>query len=426
MNTTIESKTGVSTTAQVTLDWPEVADIHTELAQKLRKNLRIPGFRPGKAPQEMVRRLIAPQLERDFRVQVIEQKLPEALRQIGIEEFLDFSILTTDVHENDRFEFKFRVEYDPEIVPCDYKKGIELTCNQYQVDDAEVDHYLEELREKHAEIHLITDGARPGHYIQARIQEVDSAGTPIIGHLLENETFKLGEDYFTRHGANLEGVRPDQEVRISVQPEQGDPRAYELLIKRVEEHVLPELTDDFIQATFPGVENYQALYESARRELQAQWDKQAEKEFTDQLRTYLLSHTDFEAPRYRIEHFLEEMLKDHQKRQPNHPIDPEVWRKQYEPVAINDIRWYLLRKKIQATENLTVSPQEVDETIDALIKRSKPEYRDYLRTQYRKSENRREIENDLFESGIIRHLREYVTITPKVIRTGDFFKKGDA
>jgi trigger factor len=108
----------------------------------MRKGLKIDGFRKGKVPEGLAKRILKPNVMLKFSNQVIDKTHLEAVKVAGVEEYLDMHVVDLDFDENQPFNYTIKIEVDPEISLPDYKKGYKVTRNEYIVDPETIEHYI--------------------------------------------------------------------------------------------------------------------------------------------------------------------------------------------------------------------------------------------------------------------------------------------
>jgi len=286
MKVDVRNTSTVERSVKVKLDWEEVADTYKRTFNRLRKGLKIDGFRPGKVPESIAKRLLDPKIKYDFSNDVIETTYKKVLEENGIAEYVNLTVKDIDFQENESFDYSMSVEVDPEITIIDYEKGFPVSKTTYVVDKEDVDLYLENIREQYAEAREINDGAKESHYILCDLQETEN-GVPIIGKRIKDRIVKVGEGVFGEPGANkLIGVKSGDKVLINIKRENGNGATYEINVKRVESRIFPELTDDFVKENFEKLNSYEELRNHVEKSLQEDWDKRSEKEYMRAISDY--------------------------------------------------------------------------------------------------------------------------------------------
>ena len=423
MKVDVTNTSTVERSLKVNLDWEEVADTYKKTFNRLRKGLKIDGFRPGKVPESIAKRLLDTKIKYDFSNDVIETTYKKILEENGIAEYVNLTVKDIDFKENEFFDYSMSVEVDPEITIIDYEKGFPVSKTTYVVDKEDVDLYLENLREQYAEAREIADGAKEGHYILCDLQETEN-GVPIIGRKIEDRIVKVGEGVFGKPGANrLIGVKSGDKVLINIKQENGNETTYEVNVKKVESRIFPELTDDFVKDNFEKLNSYKELRNQVERSLQEDWDKRSEKEYMKAISDYFVQKIDFEIPPSRISKFLDNIVENIKSKNDQTEIDENQIREQYKSAAIWEIKWYLIQRELIKNENIDVSSDEIDSEIEEISKRYPELERNKVVQYYRKNENRANLRSDIYDKKVFNHLKKFVKVKKETIRTSELRKR---
>ena len=170
---TIETLGPVSRELDVEVSAAEAARVHEEMAASFASRAKLPGFRPGKAPLDVVLQKFGPDIEHE----VIDQLIPEslhrvleknAIRAVGIPSVRDVSY-----RAGEPIRYTAVVETWPEFDLPPYKK-LKLKKRDESVSDEDVAKTIEDLRLKHAE-HLPVEnrGIQAGDFVILQIQGRD-------------------------------------------------------------------------------------------------------------------------------------------------------------------------------------------------------------------------------------------------------------
>jgi len=417
----IDSST-VERIVKVNLDWEEVADTYNNTFNRLRKGLKIDGFRPGKVPVEIAKRLLSTKIKYDFSNDVVETTYRKVLEKNGIDDYVDLTIKDIDFKENESFDYSMSIEVDPEIKIIDYKKGFPVSKMTYVVDEENVDQHLEDVREQYAEVREVTDGAQEGHYLLCDLQETEK-GVPIIGKKIEDRIIKIGEGIFGEPNANkLIGAKSGDKILFSIKQEDGTETTYEINVKRVESRVFPELTDDFVKENFEKLDSYEEFRKQIEKSLQEDWDKRSEKEYMRAISDYFVNKIDFELPPSRINRFLDSIVENKRKNSQTE-IDDSKFREQYKSTAIWEIKWYLIQRELVKNENIDVNSDEIESKIKEISERYPEIERNDIVQFYRKDENRLGLKNDIYDRKLFNHLKQFAKVKKEIVKTSELRKR---
>jgi len=384
----------------------------------LRRDLKVDGFRKGKVPESLAKRLLKPNIMLKFSRQVIDKTHQKALKEVGIDDYLDMHIIDLEFDENKPFNYTIKVENDPEIVLFDYKKGLKISRKEYIVDPASVDRYIEDFLETQAEVQEISDGAQNGHFILGDLQALDETGVPIIGKKLPDRLIKVGEGIFgDKKAANFMGAKVGDKINLNVKSATGEPLKYAVEVKRVEKHTLPELTDELIKGQMQDVQTVAEFRQRVTENLQHKWDHQAQDELDQAIADYFIENTKFEIPPYRINFYLDRVIERLKESARDKTIDEAKVREEYLPKAEKNIRWYLIQRAIEKQEGIKVSEKEIQTAIDQIQHNLPDNQKEYAEKYYRQPRNRLDIKMDLVDRKVLEHIRPFVKEKKTTIHT---------
>ncbi|HET7508996.1 MAG TPA: trigger factor [Solirubrobacterales bacterium] len=288
MKTTVKELPNSRAEVQAEVDAAEVEKAISRAARAMAKEMRMPGFRAGKAPSSLVIQRLGFEAVLS---EAIREALPEwyegALLDSGVAAIGDPNIemVSTPESEGEALEFKFEVGVRPEAKLGTYK-GLEVGKEEQEVPDEIVDTEVERVREGFA-----------------RLEPVERAGAEGDSLLIDFEGFVDGsafqggaaEDYLLALGSGqliegfeeqLTGAKAGEEREVKVtfpadyQAEHlaGQDAVFKVKVKEVREKVLPELDDDFASdaSEFDTLEELRA---DIREKVGAALGSRAEEDF---------------------------------------------------------------------------------------------------------------------------------------------------
>jgi trigger factor len=288
MKTTLEELPNCRTEVQVEVPAAEVEKATSRAARALAKEMRMPGFRAGKAPASLVIQRVG---FGSVLQEAIREALPEwyeqALFDSGVSPIgdPDIEMVSAPDDEGQPLEFKFEVGVRPQATLGEYK-GLEVGKEEKEVPDEIVDTEVERVREGFA-----------------RLEQVDRVGAEGDSLLIDFEGFADGsafqggtaEDYLLGLGSGqliegfeeqLVGAEAGEEREVEVtfpsdyQAEHlaGKDAVFKVKVKEVREKVLPELDDDFASDA-SEFETMEELRADIREKVGAALGSRAEEDF---------------------------------------------------------------------------------------------------------------------------------------------------
>jgi trigger factor len=343
---------------------------------KLRRSVRLPGFRKGKIPKDVIRRRFHSDVLNQAVQDLVSKALNEAIREKKLYPLNDPSISKLESELGKPLRFRATFEVIPEIELKTYK-GLEVEQPKTEVTDEHIDKGIESIREDNARFDPIEGrGARDHDFVVGNLTEKPQVGGKEEVH--EGVSIEVGSNAYheTLHD-KLQGAEPGQKLAFSATfpGDHPDPararKTYDVTFDLVElkEKVLPDVDDELAK----DVGDYETLDE-LKAALRAQGEARAahndEQELRHRLLDKLIEANPFDAPESLVELELdgrvEAAARDLYQRgiDPNRAgIDWRAVRQEQRAAAEAGVKATLILDKIAQQEGLVASEQEVDEEI---------------------------------------------------------------
>lgn len=391
---------------RIEIDAEEVRKQLDQVTQRYMKQASVPGFRPGRAPQAIVRQ----RFKEEIRSEVLREIVPQALDQAITEENLDV-IGEPDVQLADEASLeKFgdvplgvnaTLEVFPQIELGEYK-NLEVARRVRPVTDEDLDTMVESLRESAAALVSVEDrGAEEGDTVTVNFRG-RFVNEPEAEEIKADDVDVVlgGEGVLAEFNDNLAGVRPDDERTFTISyPEDfsskglaGKVIEYTAQVIAVRRKELPELDDDFAKGLGEeNIETVDALRARIRETLEERAQMEAEAMVQGGLMDRLIEAHQFEVPASLVQSQSRRLLEQTVRDLYNRGIDPRAedldWvnlRAGLEQQAIADLRGSILLERIGDEEAIEVSDEEVEAEIHRAAtasRKSVEEVRDALTKQ---------------------------------------------
>lgn len=375
-----ESPTKRSLSLEVPLE--EVREATEKAARTLARQIRLPGFRPGKVPPEIVKKRFADELKSEVLEQLVRETLHEAFHEKGISPVGEPKIDDLKFEAGAPLTFKVEVEHRPTVTPKDYR-GLKVPTEPTEPSDEEVAAALERIREGRAAFDPVED--RPA--MDGDFALVDIKGTFPGGDGKDFERPKVlvevgGEETLPEMSAHLRNAEVG--VTVSFQkdfPEEGvDPEfagksvLYHVQLHALKKRVLPEWDDELARRVLTprdGEAPEGAGMEMLRAELGKSLTREKEQALKEKRRRAvldaLLALNPVDAPETMVTAEVDSSLQQYARFLASQGMDLKEtkldWNKLREearPAALRRVKEYLLLDAIADAEKLSVSDTELD------------------------------------------------------------------
>ncbi|MBN1466642.1 trigger factor [candidate division KSB1 bacterium] len=374
MQYSIHTEKNWQTTVSVVVTDKDIQAQYDNALKNVRKDVQIEGFRKGKVPEPLIKKLYASKIESEANQLCIERAWDAVFEENEFYLLSDPQLTNLNPTDSGGMTFEIKFESRPELKVEGYE-GMEVQKVIYEVTNDDVDQALEEARNENAMMYTVDDKAEEGHYLYADFQEVDSTGVPVIGQKLENQQIWLNknDDELT---PQLLGVRVGDERRVAltIRPQKSEfieqpglekiEKFYLAHIREVKERRLPELNDDFAKE-LGDFETLAQVRDQIEKNLRHQAEHATEDAFETALGDALIEKMDFDIPETMLNHYLDNIIDDVKARNRNNrePIDEDRYRQIYRAIAIRELKWHLICEKLRAQENFTATEQDIEDKL---------------------------------------------------------------
>lgn len=156
MQITIEDISPVEKRVDFEVPWPDVAAKLDKAYDKLRREVRLKGFRPGKVPRQVVEKLYKSRVEDDVAREVVELAITQAVQEKQIAPIAPPTIDKLEMKAGEALKFSARVEIRSQVTPKDYS-GVRVSRRPAKVSDEEIDRALVDYQRKFTEFKPVED-----------------------------------------------------------------------------------------------------------------------------------------------------------------------------------------------------------------------------------------------------------------------------
>ncbi len=385
MRLEIEEKSPVEKILRIEVPPEVVNKTMDEVTSEVRRRAKLKGFREGKAPISLVKKLFREEIEERSIERLVDRTLPEALKEKGLEPILHPRVQSFErLEEGKAFTYTVLVEIRPqfELKREDYV-GIEVEREKDEVSDEEVERMLQEFRYSFSELKE-TDEPIEERFAVVISFEAFEGETPIPGHQAEALFIDIGTGEFNETVERaLIGKRKGDELTVDVEyPENalnpllaGKKITYKIKVREVYKRELEELNDEFVRKLNFGFESLEQLRESIRNRLLQDRARRNENKYRERLLEKILSKVDFVVPERYVEikfYQLVDQLRQSFEREglsfEKMNISSEKLRERLLPLAEKLSKEEILLDKIAELENIKITEEEIREQIEKIVK----------------------------------------------------------
>ena len=383
----------------------------SQIVQKLGGRLKLPGFRKGKVPTHVVEQRFGPAVDQEMLDKVIGEAYKIALRSQELEPISEGQV--DDVKYQPREELTFSISFDVQpVIHLERLGGFAVERPKIQVVEEDVNKVLERLRDQNGVWKPMEEGAaEDGNLVTLEIQRLEN-GEP-VGEarpyeivLGDGEAIPEVEDAIRTLAVGETGdftvTFPDD---FSDESRRGEKEHLRISLQARKFKELPALTDEFA-ASMGDFQDLPALTARVREDLEREAEGQAEGVVRSQLVENLLGANPFEIPRSMAERYMESVLGDTSK------LDPEIiarTRETLRPEAEKAVKRILLIERVAELQGLRASEDELDDRVQEIAQKNdmKP---GQVYSNLQKSGNLEALEREITERKVWDFLKEQSTV----------------
>jgi trigger factor len=402
---------GLERLIEVRVPVETVRDAEDKAARRYATSVRLPGFRPGKAPPAMIKK----RFKDAIRQQVIESLVQEAFQEVMDRE--QFKVASQPHVHDLKFEegqplsFELHVEVRPEIA-LSRTQGFRVTRTQAAVNEDQVREQIEQLREQKASWTPIDDKPAPGDLVRVQLATADDAGEfpepreyPLVlgsGQAIagvEELIMELKPGDQTERAVRWPDDFPDESQR-------GKTKPVRVNLLEAKRKALPALDDAFAREVgdFDGLA---ALNAAVRGDLEENAKREADASIRQQLLDQIAAANPFDVPASWVNQLIDGYVQAYQIPE----TERDKFRSEFRPVAERQVRRDLIIDTIAETERLKATEADIDDRVaEVAAKRGADPGQVYASLQ--KSGRLREIEQSITEDKVFAWLLTRNEITP--------------
>jgi trigger factor len=364
--TDVDKEVEISTT-------PEELDPHFEEAyRKYQATASLKGFRKGKAPMSMIRQIYGESIRYSSIDTIANDLYRQAMVERDIRPIGDPVLTTIDYKPESGLSFRIRYEVLPNFELGNYR-GVKIEKPVHEITDAELNEELDRIRRSNSALADITKIENEQTLAIVDIQELDDAGTPLIGRKTTDARLYLAdESIFREIREELIGAEVGSTVRVTTSGSEGGeggqdkperPRNLEVLVKSAKSVTLPEVTDEFVsKITKEKTTSAAAFMDELRESIRRYWDDRSRRRALDLVIADIVGRHQFVVPESLVRAYTDSLIEDVKHRSPDHKLPADFNEQEFReqnrgPVAFQ-AKWHLIRDRIIADAELELSDDD--------------------------------------------------------------------
>ena len=400
---------GVERLLQISVPVETVRDAEDKAARRYATRVRLPGFRPGKAPAAMIKKRFADAIRQETLESLVQEAYKEVIEREQLKLASQPHVHDVKFGENEPLTFELHFEVRPEIELA-RTQGFRVQRTERLVTDEQVREQIDQLREQRAAWTPIEDKPAPGDMVTVLLATADDSGAVPEG---KQYPLVLGA------GQAIPGIeelimeaRPGQTIERPVkwpedfpdEAQRSKTKTVRVTLQDVKRKTLPELDDAFAREV-GDFDSMDALLTAIRDDLEANATRESESEVRQRLLDDIIGANQFDIPPSWVNQLVDAYANAYQI--PDG--EKERFATEFRPMAERQVRRDLVIDTVAERENLTATEADLDDRIaETAAKRSADPGQLYASLQ--KAGRLKELERSITEDKVFKWLLERNTV----------------
>lgn len=430
MESSIERISPVECRVKVEIPWSDVSGRLTDKMRDLRRRARLPGFRAGKVPPQVLEKRFGKGVREELAGELVQETFQTAMTEHEAQPLTQPVVEESSLEKEQPFRYQARFEVRPEIEPKDYT-GVAVRRRPSVVEDSQVDAQLEERRKKLIELRPLPEEPGREETQEGDVWTVDVEGTlgeqrvsrkdvrvdigETEGEFLPGLNAALASLKLSEVGSikQLSFTPPEDRIRAELK---GQEAKLELGIREVRVKFIPELDDEFAKDT-GDAETLDELKTKIADDLRKADGEEAEREARRRLLTSLLEANEFEPAPSMVAREVSAQVEQTKRqlaqqgmRLEHMGTNDQQYAARIRPEALFNVKAFLLLDAIGKKESIEVSDEDVQKRLAEMAEESGQNV-DRMKASMEKSGQLLMIQAGLREERIFDFLMEKAEVT---------------
>jgi trigger factor len=389
MNVEVESLPNCIASLHIELPADLVTKEWNEVVKGFRQYARIPGFRPGKAPQSVIEAKFRKEIQQELTKKLVTETTREAIREKGLKVLSISEVDDVEFTPEKSMRFTATLITSPEFELPDYK-GIHVKVPPEEVTGHELERALQNIRERHATFsdvegrtlemddfavvdYSATVDGRPLLEVEPKAPKMLAGGTDFWLKLDQNTLLKGFSD-------QLVGMQTGETREFDLGTPDDYPVAelarrtlhFNVTLKGIKSMQLPELTDELAAQVEEGL-TLDKLKETLKEQLAAEKSRGMQMLKQNQIIEYLTSHVECELPQSYVKSETRRIMSEIVQHNQMRGISEDVLRENQKDIisaasrnARDRLKANFILTRVAEKEGIEVKPQELRERVQIL------------------------------------------------------------
>ncbi|MDY6793434.1 MAG: trigger factor [Thermodesulfobacteriota bacterium] len=376
MQVTVEDLSSVKKILHIEIPEEKVINELDASYKNLKKNAKVKGFRPGKTPRSVLKRMFQKDVHADVSSRLIQDSFLDALKETGLNMVGNPKVDPPGLEEKGPYKYNATIEISPEIEDLDFK-GLTLKKTLYKISGEEVDAQLKMLQKSLAQQKTVEEDrpVKEGDFALIDYEGFKDGKPYAETQMTENFTLKVGNGQILKEfDSGMIGMKPSEtrEVKVTFPQDYFNAKlagldiTFNIKLNEIREEVLPEI-DDEMAKNLGHMNTLDELKKTITDNLTQGYEKRVEQELNEQIFKALIEKSDFEVPDTMVDYELEGIIAEAERSFASQNMSMEDMgltreglAEKYRDTALKQVKRHLILKKLIDQEKLTLSDEDLE------------------------------------------------------------------
>ena len=375
MDIKIKDVTASERELEATLKYEEFKDQLESEVKKQAKKIQMPGFRKGKVPFSMIKKMYGDSLDYEASEKIANKKFWEISKEKEINPIGQPVLSDIKFNPGEDLYFKVKFEIYPTIEVKEYK-GLNIDIPDFKVNDEDIEKEIAHIKKSNAIKEKVENVVGKENIIDVEVLRINEDNTPYKNAKSEKIQIDLSNENVQKEIIeNSKGKKVGDKFKFSFKDERNIKNSkgeeekinenfiYEADIKEINKSILPELDEELVKKiTKDKVKNEQELREEIRKDITAYFEQQANDFLQNKLISTIIEKNNFDPPATIVNNYLENLInheEEHAKKEGAKHFNREEAEKRLQKTAEYQVKWIMLKSEIEKAENIEVDEEDL-------------------------------------------------------------------
>lgn len=356
---------------EVTLQYKEILPEIEEAYKQERKNISLPGFRKGKIPMQMLKKMYGEAIEYKAAEDIANKKFWDVVESEGLKPISTPQLNDLDFNIDENLSFKVKYEVIPELELKDYK-GVAVEKPVFKVKDEDIDKEIETILKSKATFEEAETVDDTNYKITVDLQKLDDDGKEVEGAVSNDMAIDLSDPKVNPEIVKkAKGKKAGSKFKFKFEDEHKhgeevhkETYHYRAEVKKVEKFVLPKATEELIMELSQGKsKTLDEFKQQIKENFTNYYEGQSENILINSLLSQVVENNSFDPPGGYVETIEKRLLEQEKEnaKKYNAPFNEDAVKENLKPRAVWNAKWQIILDNISKAENIEVTDSDLEE-----------------------------------------------------------------